>query len=160
MKQRVLITLSVLIGAALLMGGALHFTARDVSLSQWHRGADGFMSAVVEQQKTGKPMLLFFYTDWCTSCEQLRNNVLATQEVNQFAGTLVPVQINPEMSAAARAIADDYGVFGYPTIIVVPAAESPPLRIATSHRTTPTSFVESCKGALRRSLCKRLTNPT
>jgi thiol:disulfide interchange protein len=152
MKIRITITLSVLLGSVLLMGSAMYFTVKDVSLSNWHRGADGYVSAVAEQQTTGKPIALFFYTDWCTSCERLRNEVLATNEVNRFVNTLIPVQVNPELSVAARRLADDYGVFGYPTILIIPASKTEPQSIATNRGTTPASFIQSCRRALRSML--------
>ncbi len=143
------IVLLIIIAALVLPGVLLSQLAVDVSLRQWHENAAGYQAALAEQSRTGKPLALFFHTDWCASCKQLRNDVLASDLFNQFLPNVIPVKINPETSQLEKAIADRFGVVGYPTFLLV---TSNPNRIIPIRRTSnvkPEAFVQSCQSALQ-----------
>ncbi len=129
----------------------LHF-AQDHSLRNWYNGAQGYMQATRTQLEQTKPMAVFFYTDWCKSCEALRKTVLATQQVNDYMQTLIPVKINPELGPAEQAIADSFGVFGYPTFVIIPNADTPPIRIIRTANVTPEAFIKQCQDAITTQL--------
>ncbi|MGD8593572.1 MAG: thioredoxin family protein [Gammaproteobacteria bacterium] len=139
----------LIISAALVLPGVLlSQLAVDVSLRQWHENAPGYQAALEEQARTGKPLALFFHTDWCASCKQLRKDVLASDRFNQFLPNVIPVKINPETSHLEKVIADRFGVIGYPTFLIV---SSNPTRIVPIRRTSnvkPEAFVHACQKAL------------
>jgi thiol:disulfide interchange protein len=147
-KRWPIVLLSV--SAALVLPGVLlSQLAVDVSLRQWHDNAAGYQAALEEQARTGKPLALFFHTDWCASCKQLRKDVLASDRFNQFLPNVIPVKINPETSHLEKVIADQFGVIGYPTFLIV---TSNPTRITPIRRTgnvKPEAFVQACQNALR-----------
>jgi thiol:disulfide interchange protein len=140
----------LIVAAALILPGVLlSQLAVDVSLRQWRENAAGYKLALEEQSRTGKPLALFFHTDWCASCKQLRENVLASDRFNQFLPNVIPVKINPETSGLEKAIADRFGVMGYPTFLLV---STQPDRIVPIRRTAnvkPEAFVQACQSALR-----------
>lgn len=144
MAKRTLITfaiISISIGFMTLM---LSRFSVDTSLSEWHSGFDGFVKANRIQQVEQKPMLLFFYTDWCQNCEALRENVLSTQTVKEFSQSIIPVKINPEIGALENQIAEDFGVRGYPTLIVVTHDQKAKMVNGIAGK-TPQEFVQKCQ---------------
>ncbi len=117
------IVLIVLI-PALTMGLAMAVltqTASDVSLSDWLTDSAGYQQAVAAQPRLAQPMLLFFHTEWCSSCKALKEQVLSRAEVQTALQDFIHVKINPEVSAGTRSIARRYGVTGYPTLVVIPS---------------------------------------
>lgn len=143
------IVLLIIGGALVLPSVLLSQLAVDVSLRQWRENATGYQLALQEQSRTGKPLALFFHTDWCSSCKQLRKDVLASDTFNQFLPNVIPVKINPETSPLEKAIANRFGVTGYPTFLLV---SNNPARIIPIRRTNnikPEAFVQACQNALR-----------
>ena len=56
-------------GTALLAGGATVLRGRTqtkaaLALSGWHQQAEGMQAAVRLHESGGKPLLVYFYTDW------------------------------------------------------------------------------------------------
>jgi len=123
--------------------------AVDASLHDWHEGYSGYQQAVAEQRKTGKPLALFFYTDWCDSCKKLRNSVLASSEFTAYKSQLIPLKINPEYGSQEKSIADRFGVFGYPTFIILKADSAKPQYVRKTSNITPSEFIQACNAAIQ-----------
>ena len=138
----------IIIGALLLPAVLLQKLAVDVSLSQWHSNAAGYQTALAEQANTGKPLAVFFHTDWCSSCKQLRKDVLVSEPFNQFLPNVIPVKINPESGPVERAIADQFGVMGYPTFLLVSSNPERVMPIRGTSNVKPEEFVQACRQAL------------
>ncbi|WP_455209997.1 thioredoxin family protein [Kaarinaea lacus] len=143
------IALLIVSGALILPGVLLSQLAVDVSLQQWHENAAGYQSALQTQSRTGKPLALFFHTDWCASCKQLRKNVLASDMFNQFLPNVIPVKINPEAGPLERTIAKRFNVIGYPTFLLVSANPQQIIPIRRTSNIKPLAFVQACQSALR-----------
>ena len=143
----------LIISAALILPAVLlSQLAVDVSLRQWHENATGYQQALQEQSRSGKPLALFFHTDWCANCKQLRKEVLVSAPFNQFLPNVIPVKIDPESGPSEKAIADQFGVVGYPTFLLV---STNPRRIVPVTRTShvkPEEFVQACRKALHSAL--------
>ena len=86
----------------------------------------------MEQAKTEKKMVLLDFTgsDWCPPCKNLHSKVLTSAEFSKFAkDNLVLVEVDfprgkpqaPELKSANQALGKQYGIKGYPTIIVLDA---------------------------------------
>lgn len=142
------IALLVISASLILPGVLLSQLAVDVSLRQWHKNAEGYQLALREQARSGKPLALFFHTDWCESCKKLRKNVLASAQFEKFLPNIIPVKINPETSPMEKAIADHFGVRGYPTFLIISAN---PQRVTPIRRTAnlrPEQFIRACQSAV------------
>ena len=141
----------LIIAAALLLPAVLlQQLAVDVSLSQWHSNATGYQAALAEQANTGKPLAVFFHTDWCSSCKQLRKDVLVSEPFNQFLPNVIPVKINPETGPVERTIADHFGVMGYPTFLLVSSNPERVIPVRGTSNVKPEEFVQACRQALHR----------
>ena len=148
-QTRILTALAIVVGAFALIAFQLSHFAVDATLRHWHDGPQGYQTALALQKSSAKPIALFFHTDWCSSCKKLRETVLSSQKFDQYLKNVIPVKINPEKSAAARRIADNFGVFGYPTFLIIrndPRSVTP---IATSQNLTPEKFIDMCNQAVK-----------
>jgi len=86
----------------------------------WDRGIE-------ESQKTGRPVLVDVYTDWCGWCKRMKVDVYAKPEVRDYLEDhFVLVELNAESSDPAkyegkaytsRSLAARFGVSGYPTTV-------------------------------------------
>jgi len=129
------------------MSVQLYRYSNDVSLNDWHSNTDGFIKANLLQKQTQKPILLFFYTDWCTNCESLRENILATSDVKEFLNNTIPVKINPESGPSENQLSNEFGVMGYPTLIVIsPSQQTLSLRGVSN--ISPQQFILKTKKAI------------
>lgn len=82
-------------------------------------------------KKTGKPILMNFTgSDWCGWCIKLKNEVFSQPEFESYAQkrlTLLEVDFprskfqTEERKVKNRALRDEYGIEGYPTIILLDA---------------------------------------
>lgn len=101
------------------------------------RGSDGtsgewttdVRSALGSASGTGRKIFLFFTgSDWCGWCKRLDAEILGTDEFKQYAsGNLVLVKLDfpnaipqsAELKAQNAQLAQQYGIRGYPTIVVL-----------------------------------------
>ncbi|MDH3325273.1 MAG: thioredoxin family protein [Gammaproteobacteria bacterium] len=146
--QKAAIVISIIITAISFMIIQLNNFAQDSSLNSWNEGVPGYIASIREQKTSSKPIALFFYTDWCPNCKKLREEILSTPEVQAFMAELLPVKINPEKGPLENQLSEEYGVFGYPTVIIVPGAGKQPTVIRRTSNITPAQFIEQCRQAL------------
>ena len=75
---------------------------------------DGLASA----KKAKKLVMVDVYTDWCGWCKKLDKDVYTDKPViEKVAKDFVAVKLNPESSKKNGAIAEKFGVRGYPCIL-------------------------------------------
>lgn len=146
--SRIFIGTTIAIAALLLISLQLANFAVDTTLRGWHEGSTGLQVAIAEQKKSGKPIALFFYTDWCQNCKALRENILSSPEFKNYAENLIPVKINPEIGPDERKIADKYGVFGYPTFLIQRPDQRQAIPVSIKRNLTPESFIGYCNRAV------------
>ena len=118
----------------------------------WHEGANGFVQGVEEARREGKPMAVYFYTDWCPYCRELEAELLGRAKVEDFLKHLVKIRVNPEKGTYERALADRYGVQGYPSFFIQPTPQASPRKIRRTDRNgllTPEAFVANLERAAR-----------
>jgi len=118
----------------------------------WLSDARGYAQALKEHRETGKPLLIYFYTDWCPYCRRLNQDILASAQVQGYLGEILKVRVNPEHGTKESMIAGRYGIMGFPTIVMFSAHSSLPRRLfpyrlheAGWVLMTPDEFVEACK---------------
>lgn len=77
-----------------------------------------YEAAVQHARAEGKPLMVDFYTDWCSACKQLDAEVYSRSNIVASTQNFVCVKINAEKRTD---LAGAYGVKGYPTIAFVRA---------------------------------------
>jgi thiol:disulfide interchange protein len=87
-----------------------------------------YETALASAQKSGKNMIVDFYTDWCRWCDSLDANTYSDSLVISLLSDNIFVKINAEVDTA---LADQFGVSGYPTIVI---AKSNGEEIDRAHR--------------------------
>ncbi|MDX1812897.1 MAG: thioredoxin family protein [Gammaproteobacteria bacterium] len=147
MKSKAILPLTLIFAGVVLMSVQLYRYSIDSSLQNWHSNFSGFIQANLEQKKTKKPLLLFFYTDWCPNCRKLRENVLSQNDVNQYLENLIPVKINPETGKLENQISNEFKVMGYPTILMILPSEKV-LNIRGLSNITPEKFITRLNEAI------------
>ncbi len=91
--QKILASAVIIIISLSFITIQLSRLAIDVSLDSWEQGAEGYVKANREQQKTGNLIALYFYTDWCENCKYLREEVLSKPNVSSHFTNMHPVKI-------------------------------------------------------------------
>ncbi len=118
----------------------------------WHVGASGYQRGIEEAQREGRPMAVYFYTDWCPYCRELESELLSRAKVEEFLKYLVKIKINPDRGTRERSLANQYGVRGYPSFFVQSAPSARPQKIRRSNRNglkSPEEFVDTLEQAAR-----------
>lgn len=126
--------LAAIYGAALLVGALAggHDPLRPLEALQRGgavREADGlpfrrvktvadFDQAVAAATAAGKPLMLDFYADWCTSCIEMERYTFTSPEVHAALGDALLLQADVTANDAAdKALLARFGIFGPPTIV-------------------------------------------
>ena len=123
--------------------------AQDAALSEWHEGLDGYVKSVRLQKDNSKPIAAFFYTDWCPNCKKLREDILSTPEFKQFADeNLNVVKINPESGPMENKLAEEFGVFAYPSFFIIPANNKKTLPIRKTSHIPVKKFIQQINNAI------------
>jgi thiol:disulfide interchange protein len=146
--HRGLIVILIIIAAVSFAASRLSTHAKDTTLRGWYQGADGYAKAKEEQQKTNKPIAVYFYTDRCASCKQLRENVLSAPEVKEYIRDLIPVKINMEAGVNEKKLGEQFGVRGFPAFYLIAAGNNKPVNILRSVNIEPLQFIDACEKAV------------
>lgn len=125
----------------LASGRGAWVASRSPVSSYWQEGARGFADAGREQARVKAPLLVYFYTDWCPYCRELDRTVLSDSSFDRFRA--VKVRVNPEAGPEERAIADRFGVNGYPSLFLIasPSVSPQPMSLGTREQDGPFRFL-------------------
>lgn len=114
MKKKILITLGILVTfiVASVAGVAVTNMNAPKHPSEYKIGI-----SYDEAVKSDKPMLAVFYVDWCGYCLRFmpKFRILNTLYKNKYNF----VMINVEGDQNTRALAEDVGIAGYPTVYIL-----------------------------------------
>jgi len=115
----------------------------------WYEGADGYNQAESQHRESQTALIVYFYTDWCPYCQQLNRDLWPSEEVHESLRSVLKVRVNPENGPDSRALANRFGVHGYPEVFVLPAQSDEPTRINPFKRVgntwelSPSEFVSN-----------------
>lgn len=120
----------------------------------WLEGASGYEEAQRVAKASGRPVVVYFYTDWCNYCRELERELLDTPHVKTYLRGLVKVKLNPEAGAAEDAVSERHGVASFPTFLIGSprSGRFAPVRryvVRDGERRlmSPAEFVEACRKA-------------
>lgn len=119
--------------------------------SPWYEQSAGFETAETEWEKKQLPMMVYFYTDWCSYCRRFDSGLLVDPSVRQQLKHVIKVRINPEKGVEEEKIAQKYGVKGYPSVFVLASGSKDWQRIYPFRRVgyskvlvPPSDFIQMC----------------
>lgn len=81
----------------------------------WHRGDVDAAFELAKQED--KPIFLYWGADWCPPCNQIKATVFDKPEFAAKSRLFVPVYLDGDTERAQR-LGEQFGVMGYPTMIV------------------------------------------
>lgn len=81
-----------------------------------------FETAMQKARQQNKPLLIDFYTDWCSACKEMDRAVYPNKKVIAESANWVVIRINAEQRPD---VASAYGVTGYPTIVFAETTGKP-----------------------------------
>lgn len=109
--------------ALLLTGGPSPTSPRAI---HWERS---FEDALKKARKTGKPVLVDFWADWCGWCHRLDQTTYVDPEVVRLADDFVAVKVNTEGDPREAEVAARYDIESLPTILFLSPNGRPILRV-------------------------------
>ena len=125
--------------------------------SGWYHDAAGYMRGFAEHDLDGTPLLVYFGTSWCGYCRVFEAQIIGSPDARRCFQSVVKVEIDPDHGGAERALADRFGVRGYPSVFVIARPSAPPRRISTAVKregadiaADPARFSRGCLAALAR----------
>jgi len=85
---------------------------------QWIHSFD---QAVIQAKKSGKPIFIDAFADWCDWCHKLDQEVYADAKFVKYIERFVPVKIDVEDGGEGTQFAEKYAITGLPTLLVTDA---------------------------------------
>ena len=76
-----------------------------------------YWAAQKAAKRSGKPLFIDFYTDWCGPCKILDQTTFRDPQFVAYSRGWIMVKVNPEKSEFGRKLAEKYRVQGYPSMI-------------------------------------------
>jgi TolA-binding protein len=89
---------------------------RGSSSFEWQRS---YEAALTQAQASNQAVVAYLYTDWCSYCKRMEAETFSSSEFQGAAAGFTWLKLNAEEDADGIRLRDQYGVKGYPTIVVL-----------------------------------------
>ncbi len=122
-----------------------------VFATDWLENANGYARGMDQSKTSGRPLMLYFYTDWCPYCRKFEKNVLADASVKKALEGFVLVRIDPEKGSRENTIAADYRVDGYPTVLFLNSAKGGGAQDASGATRSAADFTRAAEHYLKKN---------
>ncbi|MEW5755525.1 MAG: thioredoxin family protein [Pseudomonadota bacterium] len=142
---RILIVIVIVVAAGMLAVSRLGTHTHDATLRGWYQDAGGYAQAVEEQRRTGRPIAVYFYTQWCESCKKFRESVLTAAPVKSYLQEYLTVHIDLEAGPNEAQLGSEFGVVGFPAFYIKARADRAAVNILRTTEQTPEDFMEICR---------------
>jgi thiol:disulfide interchange protein DsbD len=127
------------VGVLLLVGGIVYAVGAAGARDR-RRAAEAFewvhdeAEALALASRTGRPVIIDFWADWCTACKELDKIAWADPRVREEASRFVALKLDgTEGSEAFQALTAKYGVVGMPTVVFIdPRGREVPERVTAA----------------------------
>ncbi len=116
MKTRDFKPLLMAIVFALFCLGSPVSGLRSAWADDWLDGANGYARGSEQAKLSGKPMMVYFYTDWCPYCRKFEKHTLSNPDVQKALSAFIKVRINPEKGTRENQLGDQYRIEGFPSV--------------------------------------------
>ncbi len=107
MRNLIILTLMLLLPVSAAFG--------NMTIGDLHFSSD-FQSLLDSSAQSHKPIMIEFYTDWCTWCKVLQDSTFPDGYVQKFLQNFELGKINAEVDTN---VAKRYGVRSYPTVLLL-----------------------------------------
>lgn len=68
--------------------------------------------------KSGKPIMIDFYADWCAACHELEELTFSNPHVQSATSSMILLKVNATQDTAAnQVLREKFGIVGLPTIL-------------------------------------------
>ena len=104
------------------------------SSDRWYVGINGYEDARRLSEKYNAPILIYFQADWCHYCRELEHNLLSLSAAKRIIRPFIKVRISPENGKAEKALFDNMGGTGYPTLILKSNLRTLPRKVHTMNK--------------------------
>lgn len=119
-KLTTMVVLSFLLSLAALglsiyiLSSNIAATPKKVVIStQYDKG-----KSLAKAQETKKPVIVFFYTDWCSFCQRFAPTYAKFAKTKDIKKNFAIAYVNCEKEENAK-LMQEYGVQGFPTVFVI-----------------------------------------
>lgn len=119
----------------------------------WEKGKAGYELAVLDAERDGQPVVLYFYLSKSKWCEKMNKDYLADLEIEEFLSHVFKAAVNPDESEEDASLAEAFKIKEYPAFLVLvpPYDNIKPERIHPFSRKgdmTPDEFLKILKGII------------
>jgi thioredoxin-related protein len=124
MKKSILVVLAVIIVGFLVVNGFRGSSG--AAAGEWQKGIHWQNPDITKADiaKAGKPVYVFFHTEWCTFCKKMKSSTFADAKIQKLLNDkFIALEINPETAGTANFlgekmsfadVASKLGVRGFP----------------------------------------------
>lgn len=89
------------------------------AFASWLRGAPGYAKAQQLVASTPRPMVVYFHSSHCRYSVAFEEQVLPHPALASILSGVLHVEIDPTSGDGERTVAEQYGVTGFPTFVLV-----------------------------------------